>query len=156
MCSHEIGGDDGPGAKGVSVGGRVWNEMHRQPRRPLTELRKADLPRSAGVYALYRDGQPTYVGKAASLQNRVWKNHCARGRSMSNSAMRRNIAQHLGFGVAKEIKDGTCQLTDEQIVAVRAWLDGCEIAWRAREGDASAIELEHEMNLEYKPPLTFR
>jgi hypothetical protein len=70
--------------------------------------------------------------------------------------MRLNIAEQLGFGVAKEIKGGTCRLTDERVAAGRAWLDGCEIAWRERADEAAAKTLEDDMKLEYLPTLTFR
>ena len=34
----------------------------------MRELAATDLPADAGVYALYRDGERMYVGKAGSLR----------------------------------------------------------------------------------------
>jgi GIY-YIG catalytic domain-containing protein len=120
----------------------------------MSGLRKADIPASAGVYALYRRGEPMYVGKATSLQTRVWKNHGGRGRGMGTSAMRRNVAERLGIAAANEIKDGAYRPTADDAARVRRWLDGCEIAWRESESEPSAKVLEGEMKAEYLPPLT--
>ena len=56
----------------------------------MATLTVGDLPVDPGVYALYRDGDRKYVGKADSLRDRVWKNHSGRGQLMTTSAMRRN------------------------------------------------------------------
>jgi hypothetical protein len=130
--------------------------MHRRNRVGITKLRKEDIPMSAGVYALYRDGEPQYVGKAKCLQNRVWKNHGGRGLGMATSAMRRNVAEHLGIAEAKDIKGGSHHTTADEAARVRSWLDGCEIAWRECAVDAAATELERAMKREYLPPLTKR
>lgn len=122
----------------------------------MRTIQKADLPTIPGVYALYRDGAPMYVGKATSLQDRVWKNHSGRGLGMGSSAMRRNVAEHLGIAEAKDIKSGTHRITAEEAARVRAWLDDCEIAWCECLDIATAEELESEMKAEYRPPLTKR
>ena len=62
----------------------------------MATLTAGDLPVGPGVYALYGDGDRMYIGKADSLRDRVWKNHSGRGQLMTTSAMRRNIAEHLG------------------------------------------------------------
>lgn len=41
-------------------------------------------------------------------------------------------------------------------VAVRAWLDGCHIAWVECETPGAAKTLEDAFKAEYKPPLTKR
>jgi hypothetical protein len=132
----------------------LWSRMHRRKRFGMTKLRKDDIPMSAGVYALYRDGKPKYVGKAKCLQNRVWKNHGGRGLGMGTSAMRRNVAEHLGIAEAKDIKAGRHRMTAEDAVRVRAWLDRCEIAWQECADDTAAKEFEAAMKREYLPPLT--
>lgn len=136
--------------------GRQWMAMGRRRRRPMSDLKKSDVPTSPGVYALYRRGQPMYVGKATCLQDRVWKNHSGRGTSMGTSAMRRNVAEHLGIATAKDIKDGIYKVTEAEASRVRRWLDGCEIVWRECETEAAAKLLETEMKAEYLPPLTKR
>lgn len=122
----------------------------------MAGLVRSEVPTSAGVYALYRDDARGYVGKASSLRSRVWGNHSARGRSMSNSAMRRNVAEHLGYGAAQAIKDGVVVLTQAQLDAVRAWLDGCVIAWIECLDEPAAKRLEDDLKGEFMPPLTKR
>jgi hypothetical protein len=115
-------------------------------RHDMSGLAKRDLSLSPGVYVLYRSGEPKYVGKAKCLQNRVWKNHGGRGLGMGTSAVRRNVAKHLGIAKAKDVKDGRHRITTGEAARVRAWLDGCEIAWREcadesrRQGDGGCDE----------------
>ncbi len=120
----------------------------------MSGLKQSDIPPSPGVYALYRRGRPMYVGKATSRQDRVWKNHSGRGTGMGTSALRRNVAEHLGIATAKDIKDRIYKVTDAEASRVRRWLDGCEIAWRECETEAAAKALETAMKAEYLPPLT--
>jgi hypothetical protein len=122
----------------------------------MAALRAADIPESPGVYALYREGLRIYVGKAGCLRDRVWRNHSGRGAVMTGSAMRRNIAEYLGFGSANDIKERRLTPTPEQVVAVRDWLDTCEIAWLECDSEPAAKRLEDEMKMEYLPPLTKR
>jgi len=136
--------------------GTLWSQMGRRRRRSMSSLRKEDIPLDPGVYALYRAGKPMYVGKAKSLQGRVGKNHSGRGRGMGTSAMRRNVAEHLGIATANEIKEGLYRVSAEEAERVRAWLDRCEIAWRKCPTEAAAVELEKAMKREYLPPLTKR
>jgi excinuclease UvrABC nuclease subunit len=46
-----------------------------RPRHRLAALGGDALPASAGVYALWRDDAPVYVGKAKSLSSRLGKAH---------------------------------------------------------------------------------
>lgn len=133
-----------------------WREMNGRPRRSMKTLRAEEVPTTPGVYALYRDGEQMYVGKASSLRDRVWKNHSGRGMVMTSSAMRRNVAEHLGLATAADIKAGRSKPTSEQVAAVREWLDGCEVAWRECETEPVAVKLEATMKAEYRPPLTKR
>ena len=120
----------------------------------MRTLQKADLPTAPGVYALYRDDTPMYVGKATSLQDRVWKSHSGRGLRMGSSAMRRNVAEYLEIAKAKDIKSDSHRITTEEAARVRAWLDDCQIAWRECPDAGAAEELEREMKAEHRPPLT--
>lgn len=130
--------------------------MNARPRRAMTELKAADIPESPGVYALYRGDVRMYVGKAGCLRERVWNKHSGRGRVMTGSALRRNVAAHLGIATANDIKQRLYQPTDQEVAAVRAWLDGCHIAWVQCESNAAAEKLERAFKAEYKPPLTDR
>ncbi|HEX3510343.1 MAG TPA: hypothetical protein VHT27_04505 [Solirubrobacteraceae bacterium] len=120
----------------------------------MAGLRKDDIPLSPGVYAVYRGDKRMYVGKAKCLQDRVWGNHSGRGVGMGSSALRRNVAEHLGVAKAKDIKDDPHRITPEQAKRVRDWLDGCDIAWRECADHAAAKDLETAMKAEHKPPLT--
>jgi len=125
--------------------------MNEQPRRSPKNLVRADVPVSAGVYAWYRDDATIYVGKATSLQKRVWGNHLGRGRVMTSSSFRRDVADHLRIATANAIKTRAYQPTDAEVQAVRDFIDGCEVAWLS---SASAEDLERRMKREWKPPLT--
>jgi len=134
--------------------GPLWSQIGEHRRRSMSSLKKEDIPLEPGVYALYRSGKRMYVGKAKCLQDRVWKNHSGRGPGMSSSALRRNVAEHLGIASAKDIKEGLHRVSPDEVKRVRTWLDGCEIVWRERATEAAAEALEKAMKKEYKPPLT--
>lgn len=131
-----------------------WNEMDSVTRISLRTLSRDDIPTSPGVYALYRNQERIYVGKAKSLRQRAWGNHSGRGVSMTGSALRRNVAAHLQIATASQVKtrEYTPSLGDAR--AVRDWLDDCEIAWLECSSEADAIELERSMKREFIPPLT--
>ncbi len=134
----------------------LWTAMDREARLSLASLKEHEIPMDPGVYALYRGGERMYVGKAGCLRNRVWKNHCGRGAVMTGSALRRNVAEHLGIATAADIKARRYQPTSSELGRVREWLETCEIAWRTRKSHAAAIDLEIDMKREHKPPLTKR
>jgi hypothetical protein len=130
--------------------------MDGRPRRSMRDLVAADIPASPGVYALYRGAERMYVGKANSLRDRIWKNHSGRGAVMTSSAMRRNIAEHLGIATSADIKARRYQPSPAEVQWVRDWLDGCDIAWVQCETNAGAETLEDEFKREHRPPLTKR
>jgi excinuclease UvrABC nuclease subunit len=131
-----------------------WQQMDARPRISMSELAAAAVPTSAGVYALYREGNRMYVGKAGCLRDRVWRNHSGKGLSMGTSAMRRNVAQHLDIATANAIKRGEYSVTTADAERVRAWLEGCDIAWVECASEADAVALETAMKNEFLPPLT--
>src|SRR4051794_23556444 len=118
-----------------------WQTMDAQPRIAVRTLTKSDVPTAPGVYALYRDGERTYVGKASSLQARVVGQHCARGASMTNSALRRNVCQHVGIAAAVDIKTRRYRTTTADARSVTAWLEMCEFAWIECPDAAAALAL---------------
>lgn len=134
----------------------LWQAMDSRPRISMRDLEASDLPEAPGVYALYRINERWYVGKATSLRSRVSGNHSGRGRNLGSSAMRRNIAEHLGFGTPARIKDGTRRLSQDELAAVRGWLDECDIAWVETTTVAAAVDLEAAMKTEARPRLTKR
>ena len=42
-------------------------------KRNLTLARTLDILRKPGIYILYRDGVPYYIGKATKMRNRLWQ-----------------------------------------------------------------------------------
>lgn len=81
--------------------------MSERPRVAVAECLPSALPARPGVYSIWRDGEPIYVGKAGSLSSRLGKAHRWRGRSLKNSALRRNVAEFLEIAPANEIKNGS-------------------------------------------------
>ncbi len=132
----------------------LWELMDRRPRVSMAILKATDLPETPGVYAIYRGGKPMYVGKAGCLRDRVWKNHSGRGAVMTGSALRRNIAEHLGIATSADIKAGRYRPTLLEVQAVRDWLDGCQVAWVECASKIDAKSLEDDFKRELKPPLT--
>lgn len=135
---------------------RTWADMDAAPRAAPATLTAAHVPDAPGVYAWYREGQRMYVGKADVLRDRVWGNHLGQSRAPTGSAFRRNVAEHLDFGRAADIKSGAVTLTDDQLAAMRTWILGCEVAWLTCASKADAIDLETQLKAEHKPPLTKR
>jgi len=135
------------------TGGPLWAEMHEQRRSPA-DLTRREVPESAGVYAWYRAGAAIYVGKATSLQSRVWGNHLGRGRVMTSSSFRRDVANHLGIASANAIKKREYQPSDAEVQAVRAFIEGCSVAWLTVPDEPAAVDLERRMKREWMPPLT--
>jgi hypothetical protein len=130
--------------------------MDAAVRRRSVELTPEMVPNDAGVYAWYRNGERMYVGTAASLRTRLWGNHLGQSQGLTASALRRNVAEHLGFGEAAAIKRREITLTSDQLAAVRAWILSCEVAWLTCLCDVDALELETGLKAEYLPPLTKR
>ena len=135
---------------------RSTNELvaHGQRRARVgsrtAEARHSDLP---GVYALYRDGERMYVGKATSLQARVGGQHGGKGASMTNSALRRNVCEMLGIAAAADIKARRYETTSDDAERVSEWLSGCAFAWIECASPAEALAVETHMRAEFKPPL---
>jgi hypothetical protein len=75
---------------------------------------------------------------------------------MTGSALRRNVAEHLGIALAATIKKRQYSPTIEDAARVTAWIDGCEIAWAECGSPTQAEDLERDMKREWRPPLTKR
>ena len=130
-----------------------WTRMDAEPRHRVPQLQRRHIPMSPGVYALYRKGERMYVGKATSLRSRVGGQHGAKGASMTNSALRRNVCQLLEIAAAADIKARRYRTTDTDAERVTEWLAACEFTWIECASPAQALELETPMRGEFKPPL---
>lgn len=138
----------------VSVRKVDWATANATQRHPARDLRPGDIPAKPGVYIWYRYGRPAYVGKADVLRDRIWKSHLGQSKSIGGSAFRRNVAQHLGFASAADIKAKRVALTADQLAKVRAWILACQVAWIVCPSEAAAIRMENTLKAEWKPPLT--
>jgi hypothetical protein len=72
---------------------------------------------------------------------------------MTNSALRRNVAEHLGIATANDIKTGR-PVTRAEADQVNAWLDSCEASWLVADSEAAALELEEAFKRDWLPPVT--
>ncbi len=133
---------------------RTWSEMDSAARRMGCIMTRDVVPDEPGAYAWYRDGKRMYVGKAESLRDRVWGNHLGQSKAPTGSAFRRNVAEHLGYGTSAAIKSREVELSTSQLAELRAWIEGCEVAWLTCATKEEAIELEAKLKAEFKPPLT--
>ncbi len=131
-----------------------WHVMNDQPRIARKLLCSERIPVYAGVYAWYLNGKAVYVGKADCLRQRIWENHCRTSLSMTNSAFRRNVAEHLRIASAADIKLGRHKLSAAEVTVVNAWIDRLELAWIACPTPADALGLEKRLKVEWRPPLT--
>lgn len=131
-----------------------WASMNATARHRAKELTAAEIPAKPGVYAWYRYGRPVYVGKADVLRDRIWQKHLGQSRSIGGSAFRRNVAAHLGFASAADIKTKRVALTAAQLARVRAWIMSCQVAWIVSSTMPAAIRTENILKDEWKPPLT--
>jgi hypothetical protein len=134
----------------------IWPDLDAAPRYRPCDLTRRDIPREPGVYAWYRRGRAVYVGKADDLQERIWARHLGESRTLGTSALRRNVAESLGFGASAEIKNGRVRLTPAQLAQVRAWICGCRVTWLVLPSAADAIAAEMELKAERMPRLTKR
>jgi hypothetical protein len=75
---------------------------------------------------------------------------------MTNSAFRRNVAEHLGIASANDIKERRYMPTSEDVLRVNEWIEPCEVAWIICPTHEDAVALETAMKHEWLPPLTKR
>lgn len=122
----------------------------------MKTLRPTDLTATPGVYSLWRDGRPVYVGKAKSLVQRLGGAHRGRGTSMRNSALRRNVAEMLAIATSADIAAGRYRPSLDDARRVVAWLDDCQAAWMPCATEQEAVDLEDALKAEWLPPLTKR
>jgi excinuclease UvrABC nuclease subunit len=126
--------------------------MDQAERRAVPSLKSAEIPTSPGVYALYRNGERMYLGKATSLRMRLGS-HRSKGVSMTNSALRRNICEHLRIATAAAIKARRYSTTRADAGSVTGWLAEGSFSWIECESPAAAVALEEALLREFKPPL---
>lgn len=75
---------------------------------------------------------------------------------MSNSALRRNVAERLGIAAANDIKERRYRITNKDALRVFGWIRECDVAWIECANDEEGKSLEKKLKVEHKPPLTKR
>lgn len=129
-----------------------WARVHAAAKVRATELDRAAIPDSPGVYVWFLEGEATYVGKATNLKTRL-RTHLKTDIDLSRSAFRRNVLEHLGAGTVAAARKRPTVLTPEQVERVNSWVASCDVAWVACGSVGNASELEAALLREYKPPL---
>lgn len=128
----------------------AWQRLHDQPRHTIHSL-KADpqaIPNGPGVYTIYRDGRPVYLGKTAgneTLRQRLSRSDLQTGQSLRESSFRSNVAESLGFGQAKDLVQGSLHLTASQMGRVDEWVNGCQVSWISCNSEQQAIDLMRKL-----------
>ena len=135
--------------------GPEWATLLREPSWLVSELVPSAIPTKPGVYTLLRGNKPVYVGKADSLLTRL-SAHRSRGVSMTNSALRRNVAEHLGIASSADIKDRRYVPTTQETLSVTEWIRQGSFKWLVCPTKAEAKSLEDRLKAEWMPPLTKR
>lgn len=120
-------------------------------------MTSADVPKTVGVYAWYRDGQAIYAGRAVGakgLNERVWRNHLAKGSDLSRSSFRRNVCEHLGIADTTVSRIRPTRLNAAEVEPINAWIGGCEVAWIEFHTVEEAKGYELRLLSEWMPPLS--
>jgi hypothetical protein len=73
---------------------------------------------------------------------------------MTGSAFRRNVAESLGVASANAIYRREYQPTSAELARVRAFVEGCEVAWITTATKAEAKRMETNLKREWLPPRT--
>ncbi len=133
--------------------GQLWARMNAQPRRNAGQLCAFEVPDTPGIYALYHCDKPVYVGKGNRLTRRLAQ-HLSQGSCMTNSALRRNVAEHLGISHPALIKSRLYEPTEEELARVRGFIEECQFAWVTCNSAGEALILERAIKSEWRPPLT--
>jgi hypothetical protein len=78
----------------------------------------------------------------------------SRGASLTNSAFRRNVAQHLDIASARAIYLGDYVPTEDDLEQIRRLIESCRLAWLTTKMKRAASALEDDFKAEWMRPLT--
>lgn len=137
--------------------GAHWRALIAADRHAPDEVRSdpTRIPRDPGVYCWFRDGEPVYAGRAASLgglRKRLGQ-HLDTGIDLSRSTFRAWVAVRELALTRKAARDRAAGVTEEQAAAVTAWIDGCEVSWVAVNTPDEAKRFEHGLLYAWEPPI---
>lgn len=132
--------------------GSPWYLLDRQRRLPMTRDAAGFLHDGPTAYAVYKDGERRYVGFTKDLVRRVTEEHLRKS-AVKTSALRRNLAEHLGFAPADKLRKGEIELDGDQVRKVDQWLRECEIGWLECDTEGEARELAERLKAQFNPPI---
>jgi hypothetical protein len=118
----------------------AWSEIVALPRLPLTTLDRETLPPLPGVYVLYRDEHPVFIGKSAMLRTTVAVVLSAAATPVPMP--RRAAAEFLGIASAQAIREGRYRPTPEDQERITRWLKQCAVVCRPCPTESAAVDLE--------------
>jgi len=75
---------------------------------------------------------------------------------MTNSALRRNVAEALRIASSADIASGRYRPDAADAARVVGWLASCDAAWLTCSTEQEAVDLEDNLKREWLPPLTKR
>lgn len=143
------------GRENPNVPAWQWVDLDHAVKHRVCDVIAVMLP-AAPAFILVSNGPAAIHRRATSLRDRLWKNHLSQSRSLTNSALRRNVAKYLGFGTTVALKRREITLTADQLARVDRWLRGCTLAWLVCDSAADAIDLEAQLRKEFLPHLNQR
>lgn len=152
-----MGNDNVPGRapRGAIPSDSSWDLLMGAPRHQATELRRANIPPTAGVYAWFRGGECVYIGKATDLRSRL-SSHRSTSLDMSRSTLRASVAvQELGV-TRRFARQRPSAMTPAQVDVVNEWLANCDVAWFQCADGREARTLERRLLADRLPRLNIR
>ena len=124
-----------------------WTEIDALPRQAVAELDRDGVPARPGVFVVYRDDHPVYIGKSANLHVTI-----AQALSSQPTAtvppLRRAVAGFLGIAHAQAIAAGRFRPTPEDQQRITRWLHAASLVWQACASESAAVDLERRLQVE--------
>jgi hypothetical protein len=112
-----------------------------EQRVGAADLGREMIPASPGIYAWFEGEVPFFVGTAKDLRHRIYDLHLSRPRGAKDSALRRAIAEHLGFGNTTDLRAGRRVLSDDEQSQVFEWLKREHVSWIVCTNESEALDL---------------
>src|SRR4051812_20462347 len=85
-----------------------------ETRTSARTLRADGVPALPGAYVWFNGPEVFFIGSARDLRERIYERHIARVETARSSALRRVVAQHLGYGRTADFRGGRQALSEAQ------------------------------------------
>jgi len=118
-----------------------WVGLPASVGEPMAGLDSTCVPASPGVYVLYRNGNPVYIGRSVNLRATLAQAQARTGPS-AVSPLRRSAAEFLGIATARAIQSGRFKPTTDDHDAITQWVRSCSVAWRECASESDVTQLE--------------